>query len=199
MNRTHIALCLALAAASAAADISSVTEFTGDFTETFEGIIAPGPHAGPMPIFGGQATMDDQLTDAWISNILSGGGGESLVAYDGNLMGLAPTGWTEFVFSTPATQFGGFFGTGSASSGGSATFYDANGGIIDTVAFHTTEWEWTWHGWHSDEAFSKVVIHANVNPGVVGVYDNFQVNLVPAPAGLAAFIGAGVMLTRRRR
>lgn len=186
------------AGSSASADIVPIAPFTGEAGETFENIIPPGPYSGPMPVFSGAATMDDEFTDPWIAFSLSGGGFD-LFPYDGNLMGLTPTGWTVFDFDTPVLRFGGYFGIVNLASGGTVTFLDDGGSVIETQAFDLPQAEWVWRGWESDVPIGSVVVHAGANPGITTVFDNMQLSYVPEPGTLALLtLAAGAAALRRR-
>lgn len=194
-----IAVCLGGASLAHGA-VVPIGEFTGDAFEGFENIIPPGPHTGPMPIFGGSATFDDNFVDPWIVNSLSTSPplDELMLAYNGNLMGLTPTGWTVFEFDTPIVRFGGYFGMLSDVAGGNVSFLDAQGATVETLDFEIPRNEWTWRGWSSDEPISSVVVHLNANPGFATIFDDMQVTYVPEPVAAMALGGLGLLAWRRR-
>ena len=200
MKLRHIALAaiVLFSAAFASAAVTPIAEFTGEAFEGFEGIIPPGSYSGPMPIFAATGTFDDNFTDPWIANSLFSGSGDQLFPYNGNLMGLAPTGWTNFTFDTPAYRFGGFFGTVNDATGGNVTFYDELGAPIETLPFALPLAAWMWNGWESDVAFSSVSVHTGANPGFTGVYDDLQISYVPEPGALT-LLAVGTALFLRRR
>jgi hypothetical protein len=199
LNRVFLAMLLLLPAGLANAGVVTIGEFTGDAYEGFEAIIPPGPYAGPMPIFGGAATIDDVYADPWISFNLVSGTGDELLPYNGNLMALTPTGWTNFEFATPALKFGGFIGVVNPVTGGNVTFYDESSAVIDTLPLDLPLAEWAWCGWESDVPIARVEIHPNVNPGMTAVFDDMQVTFVPEPGALGLLsVGATLVLRRRR-
>jgi len=186
-----------LVSGSAMADVTPIGEFTGDAFEGFENIAPPGPFDGT--VFGGQATMEDEFADPVIAtNFFSGDGEVQLFPYDGNFMGLSPTGWTTFTFDTPVTQFGGFFGQVNDFPSDAVTFFDEQGQEIDSIDFDLPVGEWTWHGWESDVPIASIEILAGENPTLTTVYDNLQVTFVPAPGALA-LLAVGACAPRRRR
>ncbi len=185
-------------ATAAAANVQTVGPFTGDFSEGFENISGPQGHTGGMDIFGGQAHFNDALANQpWIASSLNGPEG-SILPYDGNFMGLAPTGWVAIEFEAPISAFGGYFGTASINSGGSVAFLDAEGLTIDIVAFDVPALQWTWQGWESEVPVHTIMLQASENPGNTMVYDNLQMTLVPAP-GAMLLMAAGLGIARRRR
>lgn len=183
---------------TAGAQVTSIGEFTGDAIETFEAIGPANPYPGGIDIFGGQGAFDDNFTDPWITANLSDSD-NTLFAYDGAFMGLAPTGWTLFTFDTPVVKFGGFFAhLSQGDPTGSVTFLDEQGGTIDAVGVTLLYNEWSWFGWESDTPIASITFNTGETPGVPTVYDNLQVTYVPAP-GAVALLAIGACGARRRR
>lgn len=185
----------------AAADVTSINPFFGEQFETFELIGPPGSVFGDVPVFNGNATISDELANQVIAatNLTSFLTNETIFAYNGNFMGGFPTGWAVVNFNQGATDFGGFFGTVDILSGGNISFFNEDNELIDTVSLDIPLNDWTWFGFHSDEAFHRVVIHGGANPSAPIVLDDLQVNFVPAPASLALLGMAGFATSRRRR
>ncbi len=197
MKRVLICIGIAGWVSLAGAAVEPIAPFIGEGSEGFESIIPPGPYSGPMPIFEGAGTIDDYYTDPWIAWSLFGSGYE-MYPYEGGNMGLTPTGWTVFTFDPPVRQFGGYFGTVNDVSGGTATFYDAGGALIEVEAFDIPQAHWTWSGWYSDVPFASLVVQTNMYPGATGVYDAMQLSYVPEPGALALLVGGVALLLRRR-
>lgn len=197
-----IAIATACAVASAAtADVTSIGEFTGEHSETFENIGSPGGLPGPATIFGGAGTANDPLANTLIlATVVSSSDTdfEPFFPYNGFLMGLVPTGQVVFEFETPVTQFGGFFGSAAFHSGGSILFRDEAGGEIDSFDFNVTAMEWGWQGWQSDTPIASIEIDASANPGAPLVFDELQITPIPAP-GAIALLMLGAAVQRRRR
>lgn len=185
----------------AAADVTSINPFFGEQFETFELIGPPGSVFGDVPVFNGNATISDELANQVIAaiNLTSFLTDETIFAYNGNFMGGFPTGWAVVNFNQGATDFGGYFGTVDILSGGNISFFNEDDELIDTVSLDIPLNDWTWFGFHSDEAFHRVVIHGGANPSAPIVLDDLQVNFVPAPASLALLGMAGFATSRRRR
>lgn len=202
MKLTVPALLAAALASSASAAVTSIDDpFTGQHFETFELIGMPGSVQGPVPIFDGTATLTDELANSVIAaiSLTSFLTEETIFPWNGNFMGGIPTGWAVFEFSQSATDFGGYIGTADILSGGNISFFGADDQLIETQSLDIPLNDWQWYGWHSDEAFSRVVIHAGANPGGPIVLDDMQVNYVPAPAPLALLGMTALGAARRRR
>ncbi|MFG0252116.1 MAG: hypothetical protein ACF8NJ_04500 [Phycisphaerales bacterium JB038] len=201
-HRITVAALAGLAASSlAAAAVTPIGQFAGDYFENFEDIDAPGGYPGPFDIFQGEATLNDTLANnVVLATVVSSSDTdwENFYPYDGFLMGLVPTGWCEFVFDTPVTQFGGFFGSAAIMSDGFISFYDEAGALLDTQAFNVTALQWDWQGWESDVAIGRIEIHGHSTPGKPLVFDNMALIQVPAPGSLALLL-AGAALRRRQR
>lgn len=201
MNKLITAAIVAGVSSYAAADISTIDPFLGEQFETFELIGPPGSVFGDVPIFNGNATISDELANQVIAaiNLNSFLTNETIFAYNGNFMGGFPTGWAEINFNQGATDFGGYFGTVDIHSGGNISFYNEDDQLIETLSLDIPLNDWTWFGYHSDEAFHRVVIHGSSTPSLPIVLDDLQVNFVPAPGAIALLGFAGVTTSRRRR
>lgn len=199
----HACITLALVgtASIASADITATGPFVGDANERFENIAPPGSVNGPVDLFGGAGTGNDPFANILMMaiNLNSFLTGETIFAYNGNLMGGSVTGIVDFVFEEGATAFGGYFGTVDILEGGSVSFYDANDALIETQTFDLPLNDWDWYGWSSTEAFSRVRIQGTPNPGLPIVFDDLQVTLVPAPTTGAILMLGCAGMTRRRR
>ncbi len=202
MKISAVAVCaLGGLAASANAQVTSIGQFTGDVSETFENVAPAGTVPGPVDIFGGEGTVNDELANILMValNLVSFVTNEEIFPYNGNLMGGSVTSFTEFTFDEPATQFGGYFGTADNLSGGFISFYDSTDELIETQAFAMPLNDWQWFGWSSSTPISRISLHGNANPGSPIVFDDLQVNFVPAPASAMLMAVAGVSAARRRR
>ncbi len=202
MTRTAAIVCAAAGfVTSAEAQVLPTGPFTGDAYEGFEAIAPPGSVSGPVDIFSGEGTANDQFANIIVIalNLVSFVTNEEIFPYNGNLMGLSVTGFTTFTFDSPATDFGGYFGTADNLSNGTVSFYDENDGLIQTLSMELPLNDWQWWGWSSATPFSRVSIMGNTNPGSPIVFDDLQVSFVPAPASAALLAAGGVIVARRRR
>ena len=186
----------------ALASVTTIGEFTGDASENFENIAAPGGIPGPVEIFGGAGTVNDPLANTLvIATTVSSSDTdhETFFPHGGFLMGLVPTGVVIFEFDQAVSQFGGFFGSAAFQSGGTAVFRDEAGQVIDTLDFSTTAMEWGWHGWQSETGISSIEITASALSSAPFVFDDLQMTLIPAPGAVAVFALGGLFTQRRRR
>jgi len=203
MGNNAITVFAAAAALTTGVDaqIMSVDPFTGDATETWETIAPPGPTPGPVDILDDQATAHDTLTNNVMIafNLVSFETGEEIFARNGNFMAGAPTGWFTVEFDTPVEQFGTYIGTVDVVSGGQVSFFDDADNVIGTVPLDLPLNEWQWHGWRSDQPFSRIEIQGDPTPGTPIVLDDTQANFVPAPGSVGLLAMGGVAALRRRR
>lgn len=197
---TALTAIAALVPAASAAVTSIDDPFAGQYYETFELIGMPGSVFGDVPIFDGTATMTDELASQIIValNLTSFLTNETIFPWNGNYMGGLPTGWAVFEFSQGVTDFGAYIGSADIQNGGSISFFNDEDELIETQSLDIPLNQWEWYGWHSDEAFTRMVIHGSASPSVPIVFDDMQVNYVPAPASLA-LLGLGALGTSRRR
>ena len=198
--RVVLVVSLLCAPCIAGATIVPVPEFAGEMFEGFEDIYPPGGYPTPIAVFEGEGTFDDIIAHYCYMAISLYSFPENtyIYPYDGALMCGAVTGWAAFEFSTPVTQFGGYIGTADRLSGGSVTFKDASGQVLDSFPLTVELGQWAWHGWSSDVPFSRIEILGSGTIGLPIVFDNMQAT-VPEPAGLSLLaVGAACMLRRRR-
>jgi hypothetical protein len=179
-------LCAGLLAlpVAASAQLTEIPEFTGEFSEGFEGA-TPGmftPCVEPS-VFDGQADLCSELAH------VTGGWGfrcsippqEGTRFYGSANPGTAST----YTFSEPVTRFGGWFGTnallpGEPTDGGRVEFYDEFGALIgDPQVLQLDDiCGWHWHGWESDVPVFEVIAR-NATPFGEGflMMDGMQIDL----------------------
>lgn len=185
---------------SASAALIPIGEFTGDQFEGFESLGSPGGYPAPYAIMNGQILFDDIYAHTMMIaySLYSFPTDTYIYPYNGNLMGGSPTGWVTLDFVTPVTEFGGFIGTSDVIDGGSFTFKDATGAIIDNVPLNIGVGEWVWYGWSSTTPIARIELNAAMQIGLPLVFDDLQANFVPEPTALT-LVAAGAALSRRRR
>lgn len=184
--------------APAAADVAAVGEFAGDMYETFENVAGAGGYPNPLPLFGGEASLSDLLTNTVVVALNWNGPSGTVLPYNGNLMGGTPGGPALFEFATPVTHFGGYFNTVAPVGGGTAIFRDVDGNELGSLSFDVTPIEWSWVGWQSDVGIAEIEIMGASGPGFGLQYDDLTIRQVPAP-GVAALFAAGFVACGRGR
>ncbi len=182
------------------AAVVEIPEFTGDMFEGFENLYPPGGYPAPFAIFEGQGTFDDIIAHYCMIaiSLYSVPTDTYIYPYSGNLMGGSVTGWAAFEFTTPVMQFGGYIGTTDILSGGSVTFMDVNGQVIDTVPLRIDLGQWSWHGWSSTTPISRVEVRGSEAIGLPIVFDDMRAT-IPEPATVTMLAAGAVLLLRRRR
>ena len=102
-------------------------------------------------------------------------------------------GIAQWTFSTPVSDFGGYFENNSRFDDAVVDFYGQSGSLLGelTATVPHAAQMWTWNGWHSDIPIAQIVITGNDVGFLNGFiwYDDFQANValssVPEPASWA--------------
>jgi hypothetical protein len=187
------------AASLATADVIPLGPFTGDMSEGFESIGAPGSYP-ELPLFDGHATLDDTLSGIAVIAYNWTGTGGTLLPYAGAYFGGTPTGSQTLVVHEPVLQFGGYISTVSDVPGARAVFRDVDGETIATLDATIMPVTWGWQGWSSDTPIGSIEFTGNGPFGNRPIqFDNLEVTFVPEPASLGLIaVGAALLLRRRR-
>jgi len=169
-------------AQSAVAQISSVGPFTGDALEDFESF--PGGNPGiSFDVFGGGAThnrLSGTSPNIWSSGGWGLGGNGSAQAADGSQgFGINSNASGEFVFDTPITSFGAYFGTAYPGDTMFLEFYDAGNTLIGTQQ----SWSYTrpgdgvleWHGYDIGQEAVRVVWGSLSSSGAAPAIDSIRI------------------------
>jgi hypothetical protein len=185
-----LAAAVAWTAAASLAQ-APIGPFTGQYQETFEGPQVIFQPCMPSGVFSGQGQL--------CTNNMSGG---CLTATGWSFMCLiGPHGGNQFfgsatspviyTFTTPATRFGGYFGTNSGSPDATINFYDANSTLLaSTVAVFPADCSWTWQGWNCPAGTTGIeVIGLNPFGGAFVDMDDMEVDL--GPTGPVTYCTAG--------
>lgn len=186
-------------AGSAFAGVTPIGEFTGSLSEGFENVAPPAGYPTPLTVFGGAATMDDQLAHFNVIAFSWQGPAGSFGPFNGNLFEGSVAGSTLITFSSPMSQFGGFFTTSGTLPNGQAIFRDAGGNVIETVAMSITPIEWAWQGWTSTTPFTSIELISANSPGIGMQADDLQVTFAPEPASIGLAGLSTLLLARRTR
>jgi hypothetical protein len=182
------------------AAIVPIGQFTGQKQEGFE-THAGGQFLPELDVFGGTG-----------DKVLSLGGGQGLHVTTGwsffsvtyphggaKFMGGAGVN-ANWVFVTPALQFGGFFNTNADAPDATAKFYDASENLLATLDVKApTGGAWEWNGWKDDsgKGIKRVEIIAKNQFNGFIMHDDMEYTPIPEPASLA-LIGMGLLALRRR-
>jgi hypothetical protein len=153
-----------------------------------------------LPIMGGAATVNN-LTPGGALKIefLSSLGGRLVIAHSLPRM-LGQLGISEWVFTQPVSEFGGYFANNSRFNDARVDFYDVNGSLIDsvvaTVPIAQNPQDWHWNGWHSDVPIKSFVVTGNDTVFVNGFiwFDDVQADPIPEPSSLGLGL-AGLVVT----
>ncbi len=193
-----IAFCIV---GQANAQIITIGEFSGEFTEGFE-TQQSGQFQSSYDVFEGQGVVQ-QLGAGQGLHITTGWGFFSTIFphSGGHFMGGAGVN-AEWVFDTPALRFGGFFATNADVAGAVALFFDEDNGMIGKLDVTAPLGDnWAWNGWETTGVgIKRVQIIANNGFNGFIMHDDMEYTAIPAPGvlGLLA-IGIGSMSRRRRR
>jgi hypothetical protein len=162
-------------AVPAAADVEPIGAFTGNTFEDFEGVATPGGHPGPLAIFGGAGTLDDDLAHQVVITFFWQGTGGEVTPFNGNLMGGTPAGRSIFTFDPPIRRFGGHMTTVMHVPDGTVEFRDPQGALIESLPVALTPAVWAWQGWESTVDIGSITIINNFGPGGTCIYDDLQI------------------------
>lgn len=186
--------------AAAFAQVTPIGPFAGTLQEGWES------HAGglflPQLIILGGAGTADQLGGGQGLHVTTGWGFFSTIfPHSGaKFMGGAGVNY-QFIFNTPAFQFGAYFGTNADAAGATATFYDAaNAQIGGPMAIAAPMGQWQWDGWEFAGGIKRIEIVASNQWGGFIMSDDLEYNPVPEPGAIVALaVGLGMLLVRRKR
>ena len=197
------AAVIAVPCASANAEpgpvLASTGPFLGDLTETFN------QHGSTMavqslPVFAGTATLDNTTDGGAIKvEFSSAFNGDLVTPLSGMMAGQLGIG--HWIFDEPVLKFGGWWENNSGADDATVAFYGINdvflGEMIADVAADAQQW--TWNGWESTEAITRVEVTGNgVFNGFLW-YDDMQVEYVPAPGAAALLLTAALLRSPRKR
>lgn len=136
--------------AGANAQVTPVGPFTGDESEGFEGTQVIFKPCVPQRVFNSTADLctiggsGTHTTSCW-------GFFCTICARTGTFFYGSAGGFSEYTFDNPIKSFGGYFGSNAfdvgETPGADVNFYDANGGLIDSVRLKMGRCDWTWNGW----------------------------------------------------
>jgi hypothetical protein len=151
MKLTLSSLVFLSLVSTSGAQIVPVGPFTGDATDGFESQPTQnGVLCLESRLFGDRADLCARSGPfLYVANGFGGSG--TIFAHSGMRCSFSGQGGATIEFDAPVQSFGGWFGTISSVSGGTAHFYDATGNLIGTQPISATACTlncgWTWNGW----------------------------------------------------
>ena len=207
MNSPRIALPAVLAlfvlltlAAAAPGAVSVIGPFAGDLSDTFDQYSSVNA-VQQLSVFNGAGVIRNLSAGGAIKiEFASQFNGDLVVPISGMMMG--QLGIADWVFTTPAARFGGYWENNSGASDATVSFFDATDNLVGTAvaSVPVSGQQWVWNGWESDVPFVRMHVVGN---GVINGfiwYENVQLARVPEPSGAgAALAGGGTLLVGRRR
>ena len=189
--------------------VSEIDPFVGDLSETWEGFPSYNDTPGffldePTAIMGGSASISNpfmQVYEPGVATFIIGGSPLVFAQVSDGVKGMGLNNFSQtanITFTTPVTEFGAYWGSGSPSNGVVISFFDVNNFLIDSLFFaYDAQIEMgtlIWHGWSSTTDIKSVSYS-----GDFVVIDGLQANQIPAPGALALLGVAGLLGIRRRR
>ncbi|MBL1218408.1 MAG: hypothetical protein D8M59_13055 [Planctomycetes bacterium] len=164
--------------ASAAADIHPISQFSGQYQESFEEMAVLGTPCLPWQAFDGIAELCTPDADGclvascWL---------ETCDAWpaDGFYLFGAIEGPVEVTFAEPVDRFGGWFANNYSQRGAEVSLYDEFDELIETFLLPSkNDCDWRWYGWEStDVAIYRVRITGPDPSGGHVLLDALQADL----------------------
>ncbi len=221
MKRIVLALIatLPMCIPAQAALFTRIDPFSGTYMEGFE-----NTYYGPFKkseMFEGQAMLVSSLnsttisvTQAWFyRDSQSGEILDTVTAHTGRQFMGSFRGGVQWLFDTPAAQFGGYFSRLMVPDENSqprneetalVEFFDADDNFIgsDTITAPFSG-QWTWTGWSFQIPAGRIVVTGNgvagdlLHEGLV-MHDDMQYTPVPEPMTFMLLVVGGVCLRGRR-
>ena len=185
---------------NALAQITAIGPFNGDLVEDFESYPPVDPGVS-FAVFGGVA-LHNQLTGytprIWPDNFWGLGlaNGDARAADGVQGFGMNDNATGEFVFSTPITAFGAYFGTAEAGDTMFVAFYDVDNALIGAAQ----SWSYSrpgdgvleWHGYDIGQEAVRVVWGSLSVTGAAPAIDSIRV-LTAAPDSASTVRSVPVM------
>ena len=187
-----------IATTASRADIIPIGPFVGSSSENFDHTGVDGA-TQTLTVFGGLATIQNTTP-----------GGALKVERSSSLDGIlqlprsAPwmvgqLGIADWTFTTPVSDFGGYFANNSRFNDATVDFFSTSGALLGSLnaTVPNTALTWTWNGWHSDTPIASLIITGNDAGFLNGFiwYDDFELKpaaAVPEPASMTLLATVGV-------
>jgi hypothetical protein len=169
--RLSLIVASCIATTSVALAQTPVGPFTGQQQETFEGPAVIFTPCMPSGVFNGTANLCD-TTGSGCHTTSGWGFMCTIFAHGGGMFFGSAGGPVEYQFPTPATKFGGYFGTNAGSADANIEFYDAGHNLIGTaLANIPADCSWNWNGWSIPGAGASFIKVIGLNPFGGGFVD----------------------------
>jgi hypothetical protein len=180
------------------ADIMPIGPFVGSSSENFDNTGVDGATPS-LTVFGGFATILNTTAGGSIKVERSSSlGGLLQVPRSPDWM-VGQLGIAQWMFTTPLSDFGGYFANNSRFNDATIDFFDTSDALLGslTVTVPNTPVTWTWNGWHSDTPIGSLKITGNDTVFLSGFiwYDDFELRTsaaVPEPGSLKLLTAAGI-------
>jgi hypothetical protein len=180
--RFSLIVAACIATTSAALAQTPTGPFTGQQQEAFEGPQVIFTPCMPSGVFAGTA----QLCDTCCSGCHTTTGWSfmcTIFPHGGSYFFGSAGGPVEYTFPTPATKFGGYFGSNSGSPDAQIDFYDVSNNLIGSqVASIPADCQWYWNGWTIPGGAARIRV-TGLNPWGGGFVDmdDMEVDYGSAP------------------
>jgi hypothetical protein len=187
---------------AARGDVILIGPFQGKLSEDFNSITQTKYQ--DLSIMGGAATVHNLTPGGALAIEFSSSLGGRLLSSHSPPFMLGQLGISEWEFTEPVVQFGGYFGNNSRFDDARIDFFDVNGGLIDSLTVTVPKarfpQDWTWNGWQSDVPIKSFVVTGNDTVFVSGFiwFDDVQAtpaSVIPEPSSLALFGWSGLVVT----
>jgi hypothetical protein len=180
----------AVLTASTALAQTPIGPFTGQFTENFEAGSVIFTPCMPVGVFSGTAQMCTpgnsgcHTTGSW-------GFFCTIFPHTGTWLFGSAGGYVEWTFSTPATRFGGYFGTNSGTADATFEFYDSANVLIGSVVGSIpADCQWYWNGWSIPAGAARITC-TGLNPWGGAFIDMDDLEVDYTPSGPVSYCTAG--------
>lgn len=190
MKSVFAALTILMLCSTASAQVTSIPQFTGTDTETFEGPQVLFLPCIPQRIFGNKGDMcagQCHTTTSW-------GYVCQINTHGGSWLFASASGPAIVTFDTQAYRFGGWFGTNCGIPDATFEFSDAAGNVLATLpASVPADCQWHWLGWTvgSGTPIKSVKVIGNISGGSYIMMDDLQADLTPVIVPPTAYCTAG--------
>jgi hypothetical protein len=181
-----VVLTLVIHAPALGQVVFPIGPFTGTRSDDFSND-GPGGAGGHQQviIFNGFTTVNNTTPGGALKIEFSSSLNGDLVTPRSPPLMFGQIGISQWLFSSPVTQLGGYWENNSGVDDAVVRFFDANNNLLATLNAtdpHLAQ-TWTWNGWQSTVPFSSITVTGN-DPSLLNGFiwwDDFQVTLAVVP------------------